>query len=235
MGGASGPLNLRQIQPVGTLAGGVGAACNGPLGPMPCSLVGQLGLDTIGSASIPSQASFGLPAVSDAAKLASQCARRTGLDLGAFVGCTGQQVILPERQQALLDCAVTKAAPQAFAECAARESGIRLSDDQRLLASCAVTSKGDVSAFASCRGAAFANRALTGNEKAVLACAAASSASAESFVSCAAPHFLAGQQKEVLDCAVSSSDAVSFAACAAPSAGIKMSNDQRIVAKCALS
>lgn len=235
LGGAPGPLNLRQVQAVGTMGGGVGPACDGPFGQMPCSLVGQLGLDRIGSGQIPPQASFGLPAVSNAGQLAAECAKRTGLDLGAFAGCTGRQVILPERQQALLDCAVSGSTTQDFAECAARESGIRLPDNQRVLADCAMRSKGEASAFADCAGGAFADRALTEDERAVLACAASPGVTSASFVACAAPRFLPGEQRAVLDCAISSSDATSFAECAAPNAGIKMSDDQRILARCALS
>jgi hypothetical protein len=194
-----------------------------------------MGLDALGAGAIPPQTAFDLPPISNAGQLAAECAKRAGLDIGAFVGCTGQQVILPERQQALLDCAVSKTSAQGFAECAARESGIRLSDDQRVLAGCAMQSKGQASAFAGCAGGAFAGRALTADEKAVLACAAKPGATSETFVTCAAPQFLKGQQKAVLDCAISSADAASFAGCAAPNVGIEMSNDQRILARCALS
>ena len=207
----------------------------GRFGQMPCALIGQLGLDAIGAGPIPSQSSFGLPAMSNADQLAAECASQTGLDLAAFAGCTGQQVILPERQQALLDCAVSGSTTQEFAECAARESGIRLSDDQRVLADCAMRSQGEASAFTDCAGTAFVNRALTEDEKAVLACAASPGVTSKSFVACAASRFLPGQQKAVLDCAISSPDAASFAECAAPNAGIKMSDDQRILARCALS
>lgn len=234
-GGAPQQFNPGQIQPNGTLPGGFGPTCNGPTGPMPCAMVGQFGLDMIGSGAIPSQASFNLPPGANPAQLAVACARQTGLNLGSFVGCTGQQIILPERQQGILDCAVSKTTAQAFGECAAKLTGINLSDDQQALANCAMRSKGQVQSFVSCAGNPYANRSLGPAENAVLACAAAPGATSQSFVACAAPQFLKGQERAVLDCAVGSADVTSFATCAAPNASIKMSDDQRILARCALS
>jgi hypothetical protein len=198
-------------------------------------MVGQFGLDMIGSTTIPSQASFNLPSGANAAQLAAACAQQTGLNLGAFVGCTGQQIILPQRQQAILDCAVSNSTTQAFGECAATQTGIRLSEDQRVLANCAMKSNGQAQSFVSCAGNAYANRALGPVENAVLACAAAPGVTSQSFVTCAAPQFLKGQERAVLDCAIGASDINSFATCAAPNASIKMSDDQRILARCGLS
>jgi hypothetical protein len=235
IGGVPNAFDLRQVQTAGTMAGGFGPTCNGPFGPVPCALVGQFGLDRIGTGMIPSQSSFGLPSIADPARLAGECARRTGLDLGAFVGCTGQQVILPARQQAILDCAVTNATVETFGKCAARASGIRLSNDQQVLANCAMRAKGRAAEFAECAGGTFANRALDRREKAVLACAANPGQTAASFIACASPQFLEGEQRAVFDCAISAVDVASFATCAAPNASIKISDDQRILVRCALS
>ncbi|MDQ2762521.1 MAG: hypothetical protein M3Y22_03235 [Pseudomonadota bacterium] len=189
----------------------------------------------IGSGAIPTQASFNLPPVANAAQLAAACAQQTGLSLGSFVGCTGHQIILPERQQSLLDCAASNSTTQAFGECAAKQTGIQLSDDQRVLANCAMQSKGQSQSFVGCAGNTYANREFGPVENAVLACAAAPAATSQSFATCAAPQFLKGEERAVLDCAVSAADVTSFATCAAPNASIKMSDDQRILARCALS
>jgi hypothetical protein len=235
IGGTPNAFDLRQVQTAGTMGGSFGPTCNGPFGPVPCALVGQFGLDRIGAGMIPPQSSFGLPSITDPTRLAGECARRSGLDLGAFVGCTGQRVILPARQQAILDCAVSSPTAQTFGGCAAQASGIRLSEDQQVLANCAMRAKGQAAEFVGCAGGAFANRALDAREKAVLACAASPGQTAASFVACATPRFLEGEQRAVFDCAVSASDVTSFATCAAPNASIKMSDDQRILARCAMS
>ena len=233
IGGGAGNVNLQNIQ-VSAADGQLGPACNGPFGPMPCALVGQLGLDQIGSGAVRPQSSFGLQQISDPARLAAECARQTGLDLAAFSGCAGQKIILPQRQQAILDCAVNNKTTEGFARCAAPETGMRLSDDQMTLANCAVQARGEAASFAQCAGARFANRALGQHEKAVLDCATHSDVTAASFATCAAPQFLKGEQQAVLNCAVSSANASSFAACAVANPSIKMSDEQRIVAKCAL-
>ena len=234
IGGGANAINLRGIQASGT-NDQLGPTCNGPFGSMPCALLGQAGLDMIGSNAIPPQSSFGLPPISDPARLAQECARRSGLDLSAFASCAGQKVVLPQREQAILDCAVSGRTTEEFARCAARESGIRLSEDQRLLARCAMQAKGQTAEFVSCAGSRFAGRALGQHEKAVLDCASGPGVTASSFITCAAPQFLKGEQQAVFNCAVSSADASSFAACAVSNPSIKMSNEQRIVARCALS
>lgn len=224
----------RQAQVVGNGGGNTGALCNGPFGPTPCLLAGQIGLDRVGGA-MPSPASFGVSAgQSNPQTLATACAKQVGLDVAAFAGCAGQQVILPDNQQAVLDCAVSHSSAAGFADCAAPKLGINLSDDQKTLAGCAMKSQGDQDSFVSCAGDAFANRDLTGDERAVLDCASNAGTDVSSFADCASGHFLSGSQKAVLDCAVSADDAAAFATCAAPNVGIKMSDDQRVLARCAV-
>jgi hypothetical protein len=177
-------------------------------------------LDNVGG-NIPSSSSFGLPAgVNDPQTLATECAKRVGIDVAAFAGCAGQRIVLPKNEQEVLNCAAPKL-------------GINLSDDQKALARCAMQSRGEEESFTNSAGGALLNRALNDDEKAVLNCAADAGNNTASFVDCASSHFLAGNQKAVLDCAVSAEDAASFATCAAPNIGIKMSDDQRIHARCA--
>jgi hypothetical protein len=223
----------RRVQMVSNGAGNEGPLCNGPFQHVPCLLAGQIALDRVGG-SLPSQISFGLPAVSNVQQLAGECARRTGLDIPAFAGCAGQRIILPQNQQDALDCAVDTRDTQSFAECAAPHLGIGLPAEQRLLARCAMRFGSNIQSFTGCAGAAFQNRDLTDDEQAILACGANANGDVTNFGTCAAPHFLSRNQKAVVDCAVSSDDAVKFAQCAADSAGVKISEDQRILARCAM-
>jgi hypothetical protein len=226
--------NLRNIKVVAPGAGTIGPLCDGPLGQMPCTMVAQAGLDQLGGA-IPSQGTFGLPpGITSSAQLARECAQRAGIDVAAFAGCAGQQVILPINQQAVLDCAVSSQDAPTFANCAAPKLGIALSDDQRVIAGCAMSSKGQANQFAACAGGKYLQQALTPDEKAILNCAANANSDAGAFASCSADRFLSRTEKAVVNCAVSNSDINSFALCAASDTGVKMSDDQRILAKCAL-
>jgi hypothetical protein len=208
------------------------AMCTGPFGPSPCSLVAQMGLDMM-RGNVASPGSFGLPSnVANVQKLAQECAKRTGLDVASFAGCTGQKAVLPARQQAVLDCAVSSTSKEAFGECAAPMFGISLSKEQRKLAGCAAKSDGDEDGFKACMGAAAASGALSTDERAVLSCA--TNPDPVGFGKCAALRLISQEQKAVLTCATSAGNAAAFASCAAPYSGIKMSNDQRIIAKCAM-
>jgi hypothetical protein len=135
MGGASlQQFDPRQATVVTQPNESIGAMCNGPFGQMPCDLAGQISLDRA-EGPPPPPASFNLPANLDSPqKLAQECARRVGLDVSALAGCTGQQIMLPQNQMAVLDCAVQNSSTIDFANCAAPKLGIELSDDQRLLA-----------------------------------------------------------------------------------------------------
>lgn len=224
-------FNPQQAQLVANTA--VGPTCAGPIGPMPCNLMAQMSLDRAGMAPIP--AGFAVPShLPRPEQRAAECARRTRLDVMAFAACTGQEVVLPKNLQAVLDCAVSNSGTPGFARCAAPNLGMRLSDDQRKLAGCAMEAEGDADDFARCAGGKYLQRSLTDEEEAILDCASQAMGDDGDFISCAAGNFLAHGQKQVVDCALSAGSAVDFATCAAPNAGIKFSNDQRIVAKCAL-
>jgi hypothetical protein len=229
------PIDARNVQLANAPGGASSPMCQGPAGPVPCMIAAQLSLDQFQGA-IPAPASFGLPSnLTQPQQIAAECARRVGLDVAAFAGCTGQSVILPQNQQAVVDCAASSKDAPAFASCAAPALGIRLSDDQRVLAGCAVRAKGDVAQFATCAGGRFVNRSLNSDERAILGCAATASGSVEAFASCAGDRFFSQTQAGVLNCAINSSDAAAFAACAAPLTGVRMSDDQRILARCAMS
>lgn len=231
-GGAAPQPNFdpRAAQLVQGQVGSVGPMCNSPFGPTPCNIISQHSLDRMGGP-IAGISPISTPAgrLND---LAAACARQSGLDVAAFAQCTGHRVVLPENQQKVLDCAVSSSKADEFAKCAAPQLGIRLSDDQRVLAGCAEKSRGNAQAFVSCAGGRFLGSNLGENERAVIACATGN-AGIDQFVECAAPKVLKQEQVAALKCAVDSGSVRDFAVCAAPHAGIKMSNDQRVVVNCA--
>ena len=232
LSGAAFDPRAARVIPGGTSE--TGPMCSGPFGPSPCTLVGQFSLDRM-SGPVPAASSFGLPTnLSSPQRLAAECAQRVGLDVAAFAGCARQQIILPRNQQAVLDCAVSNRDAAGFANCAAPSLGIRLSDEQRVVAGCAMTTRGDASRFTSCVGGQYLSRSLNENDRAILNCAANSNGEAGRFASCASGMFLAQEQQAVLNCAVSASDPQTFATCAASNSAIRMSDDQRILARCAL-
>jgi hypothetical protein len=214
--------------------------CNGPSGSVPCTLVGQMSLDRF-SGQIPPSSSFGVPTVgNDPQRLAMECARRVGLDVAQFAGCAGQQVILPRDQQAVLDCAVSQRDTPSFADCAAPHLGISVTADQRVLAQCAMRSRGDRNGFAACAGGNFLNRNLTADEQAILACAATAGGNAANFTNCAAPHVLdrlSDDQKTLARCAMQSKgDRNGFLGCAGGAfANRALGTKEQAVLNCALT
>lgn len=233
---AQAPPSLTQLNQVGAINTPIGPtpACQGPMGVLPCALLPQMGLDAW-SGPIPAQDQFGLPAavLGDPLRLAKECARRVGADVARFAGCAGQNVILPQRQQALLDCAVTNRTALDFSKCAAPTFGLTLPDDQRRAVQCAINSKGNVDSFIGCTGLSMTDVQLSPEQRAIVQCGA-SADSTESFAICAAPSFLGQSEKTVLRCAAESKDAAAFTSCAAGQVAIKASEDQRIVARCAM-
>jgi hypothetical protein len=205
--GGAAPLpnfDLRQVQLSPVQGPGGVAMCSAPSGNMPCAIVAQAGLDRMGG-SMPTQASFELPGgLHQPQQIAAACAQRIGLDVAAFAACTGQQIILPESQHRVLDCAVSSTSAKAFGECAAPELGIKLSDEQRVLVGCAEKSRGNTQAFAQCAGGALASGRLGQNEQAILRCASGGR-DLDSFTDCVAPYVLKRDQEAVLRCAIGSS------------------------------
>ncbi|USW93505.1 hypothetical protein NHF39_18625 [Pseudomonas proteolytica] len=168
------------------------------------------------------------------AKIAAACARQVKVDVAAFAICTGQKIVLPANQQALLDCAVKSNDTQRFAYCAAPKLGIKISADQRKLVGCAMGANGSEEQVKACVGSALVDRALNSDEKAILNCASNANSDPAKFATCASTRVFSLEQKAVVDCAVESADAAAFANCAAPNVGIKMSDEQRILARCAM-
>lgn len=233
MGPAQQQLNLRQPQVLSQKGPGGALMCSGPAGPVPCVILAQMGLDRLGG-SLPPIGPTGLPTgVANAQSLAQACAKQVGLDTAAFAACAGGKVVLTQRQQEVLDCAAAAKDTPAFAACAAGRFGIGISDEQKGLAACAIKAKGAEDAFRTCGGAAFVSKALSDDERAILNCASKSQ-DAVKFGECAATRFIGRAEKAVVDCALNATDVTTFATCAAPNVGVKMSNEQRIVAKCAL-
>lgn len=230
------PPNLQQLNVVGSINTPFGRspACLGPMGPMPCALLPQMGLDAW-SGPIPGQGQFGLSAavLSDPLRLARECARQVGADVTRFAGCAGQKVILPKREQAILDCAVSNRTALDFGKCAASSFGLTLAEDQRKAVQCAISAKGNAESFTDCMGLAIPAIQLSPEQRAIVQCGASTN-SAESFASCAAPSFMGQSEQAALRCAVESKDAATFVSCAADQLPIKVSEDQRIVAKCAM-
>jgi hypothetical protein len=105
----------------------------------------------------------------------------------AFVACTGQEVILPNNQQAVLDCAASSRYAQKFAECAAPELGYRLSDKVRVLASCVMRSRGSHSSFLKCASGSGLDGEIAAAQEAALKCAADAAGSVFKFANCATP------------------------------------------------
>jgi hypothetical protein len=231
------PLDFQQIRlaPAQGAASSVPMCEGGPFGTMPCDLVGQMSLDQIGRAPVPQ--TFALPNNVSQGRpeaRARACAQQVGLNVEAFAVCMGEQIVLPPNEHAVLECAMKSPSAEAFGRCASQHLGMKISDDQRILADCALRSKGNAQQLASCSAGRFAAGALGKKERAILDCAASANGDSEDFVRCSAPHFMGRQEKAVLDCAVSSASVDAFAACAMPNAAVKMSNDQRIVARCGL-
>lgn len=233
----SGPfqqVDPRNVQLTNRGGADTGALCGGPSGSLPCTLIAQNSLDRFGG-SVPAPNTFGLPqGLASPQSLAAECAQRVQLDVAAFAGCVGQQIILPQKEQAVLECAVSSRDTPSFASCAAPKLGIDLSQDQRKIAECAMRSNGMAGAFTACAGTALA-QSLGPSQQAILSCATNAQGDAERFATCSASRFLSRDQSAVVNCAVSTNDATSFATCAAAHAGIRMSDDQRILARCALS
>lgn len=226
-------IDPRSVQVVSNPRNGSGeVTCQGNLEQMPCTLAGQSSLDRMGV--LPAPSSFQVPAgVTAPSQIAAHCAKIVKVDVAAFAACTGQKVVLPANQQAVLDCAAKSLQAEEFATCAAPELGIKVSTEQRKLIGCAMKASGEEESFRSCAGD-LVGGALNQDQRGMLQCAADSDNNAETFTSCAAKRVFSQEQRAVVDCAINSEDAVSFASCAASNAGIKMSDEQRILARCAM-
>ena len=227
------PQDLRVVK---NLAG-VGPVCQGPTGSVPCSQLQQQRLDSF-SGSLPAQASFGVSPGLGAVQLARECAAKVGLDTTLFAACTGRQVVLPTKLHKVIDCAVESEETEDFASCAAGSFGIKLSDDQQTVASCAIDSSGDEDDFINCAGVAFLDKNLNRDQRKVLECAANADGNSQAFTKCASSALgghLSQDQRTAVNCAVESKgDKDDFIACAGSALlDQKLNRDQRKVLECA--
>ncbi len=178
---------------------------------------------------------------SGAQQLAWQCAQQSGWSVDAFAYCAGQNVILPQNEQAILDCAVSSRTTPDFAECAAPLVGIRLNEDQQIIADCAMQSEGDKSDFASCAGSVLVGRQLTPDQIAVLSCAEDANGDASDFATCSASQIigprLSREQRIAIQCAAESQgDSAMFATCAGANMfNLSLNPEQQIAVQCVVS
>jgi hypothetical protein len=176
-----------------------------------------------------------------AQQLAWQCAQRSGGSVDAFAYCAGQNVILPENEQALLDCAVSSRVTSDFAACAAPLVGIQLNDDQKIVADCAMRSGGDTSDFASCAGSALVGRELTPDQQAILNCAEEANGDSSDFATCSAsrivgPHLSREQEIAIRCAAESQGDSTALATCAGANMfNLNLNPEQQIAVQCVVS
>ena len=229
------PASLPQTFNVINNVPNVGPICNSLNGPMPCNLVQQQALDQFHGV-IPAPISTVNKSPQD---LAIECARNYGLNTSAFIGCVGHQVILPKKQQQVLDCAVSNKTAEEFANCAAPELGISLSHDQEIAVNCAQRSGGDTVDFVTCAGDSWIakNVKLPARERKLMACARDSEGS-DDFLTCASNELgdgLSSEQRAIIKCAQESNGSKSnFLSCAGEGwIGKNLSNDQKAAIRCA--
>lgn len=223
-------VNPRQPQMVGTGSAEVGPICNGPFGKLPCTLLAQASIDM--PVALPPGFNFGIPPGLKDAALAAACAQRVGLDVSAYAVCTGKQIVLSGRDQAVLDCAVKSGDAQSFGECAAPEFGLRLSADQKILADCAARAGASMTDLTVCAGGAFGERLASSEQLKLVECAQAHGSDSRELIGCAGGIFLRPAQAAAVACASSAADAAAFATCAANSGAVSLSNDQRRLVAC---
>lgn len=213
-----------------------GPTCNGPFGPAPCELVQQALIDS------PGQFDAGLGSLSnldgrDMQEVALICAERAGLNVADFASCTGGKAILPDKAQDVLDCATSAQTDRDFAECAAPKFGIELSEEQRIIADCAMYSNGASDDFVDCAGSAAADRLLTPETRAILECGVSAS-EVDDVLDCASGELtsgLSGDERILAECALQSSGGASglFSCVGSGILGDRLGNDERAILNCA--
>jgi hypothetical protein len=180
-------------------------------------------------------------AANGAQQLAWQCARQSGGSVDAFAYCAGQNIILPDKGQAILDCAVSSRTTPDFATCAAPQVGLDLTPEQQIVAGCAMRSRGDASDFAYCAGSGLVGQQLTPEQQAVLDCAANAEGDATDFATCSAAQIvgpqLSREQRIAVQCAAQSQgDSTMFATCAGANMfNLNLNPEQQIAVQCVVS
>lgn len=175
---------------------------------------------------------------SQAQQIAQDCAVHSGTDVDAFAACAEGAVVLPQKEQAVLDCAVSTTTAQGFAVCAAPKFGVTLTRTQQKVAGCAMKSSGDEDDFASCAGSAIVDDNLSDDQKAALECAKDADGDASDFAECAGENIvgknLSKEQRIAVSCAAQSEgDGAQFASCAGANFfNLNLNPEQQIAVTC---
>jgi hypothetical protein len=178
-------------------------------------------------------------------KQAQQCAMlsRGGFDpngsVGVFAGCMNSQIVLSPSSHKVLDCAVSSTDVPTFANCAAPNYGVSLTDYQLTMTRCAVDASGDTSDFADCASKKLLEGRLTDDERFMLNCAKSASQNERQFRNCVARRLSSGRlsddEQTLVNCALDSSgDKDDFTECAGDKViGQTLTPDQRALVRCA--
>ena len=169
-----------------------------------------------------------------------RCASNT-TDAVAFGECAAGR-FMSTNQKAMLDCAASSPDATSFATCAVPYSGgLKMSDDQRVLVSCATKTKGDRVGFAACAGVALLGKSLGPNEQKVLGCAASTAGDASAFAACSARavfgNRMSKEQQIAVQCAAQSQgNPTGFATCAGANMfNLQLNPEQQIAVQCLAS
>lgn len=169
-----------------------------------------------------------------------QCAQQANGDIAEFARCTGGEVILPRRDQALIRCAEdnSNGTVLAFATCAAPTAGIKLTDDQRAAVGCANSSRGDEDEFANCLGSSVISGHLNSMQRDALDCAKQFDGEASSLADCAAEKIFNAnatpEERIAVSCATElGGDVEQFGICAGTSyMNFRLNPEQQIAVEC---
>lgn len=144
-----------------------GSICSDPLGPGPCSAIGQYPgqhSQTLGTPQFNQTQSFSVVG-EQAQQIGIQCARkslRNSDPINVFVSCAGQQIVLPQSQQILVTCAArSRGTINGFIACIiANAVDIQPTPQQQLSAQCVAENSGQAAAAAACTAAQLTAREL---------------------------------------------------------------------------
>lgn len=200
-----------------------GPMCNGPSGQLPCDLAQQAVIDQLDPEHVRSSPLPNLDSMSPQ-QVALRCAQEAELNVAEFASCAGHNIILPDRDQHVIDCTTSAATDRDFAECAAPVFGISLGENERVMAGCAMKSGGDEQAFVHCAGSAMSQNNLSAEARAMLECADGWASASEDVLGCVGDQF--GDVTEQIDTARCALDAAGDAEALFECAGADVLRDQ---------
>jgi hypothetical protein len=147
----------------------IGPICNGPLGPGPCAAVWQY-MQQNPQGAPPGSPQFYQPLSfsafgTQAQQIGIQCAQSSlNSDdiIDSFISCAGQQVVLPENEQELVDCAARSGGQASgFLACAGGNIiANQLTPEQQIVVQCVVETDGQPYAAAGCAATQLTVREL---------------------------------------------------------------------------